>query len=50
MLLHLRSLCHFFLKQVVEKSVLDTNIEAKAFLEVIGKKMHSEGFREPDAN
>lgn len=33
-----------------KKSVLDTDIEAKAFLEVIGKKMHSEGFREPDTD
>jgi len=33
-----------------KKSVLDTEIEAKAFLEVMGKKMHSEGYREPEAD
>ncbi|KAK3729569.1 hypothetical protein QZH41_017182 [Actinostola sp. cb2023] len=33
--------------QLQQRSVLDTEIEAKAFLEVIGKEFHSEGFREP---
>lgn len=50
MLLYLRLLCYFFFKQVEEKSVLDINIEVKVFLEVIGKKMYSEGFRELDVN
>ena len=36
--------------QLEKKSVLDTEIEAKAFLEVMGKKMHSEGYREPEAD
>jgi len=37
-------------KQLEKKSVLDTEVEAKAFLEVMGKKMHSEGYREPDTD
>lgn len=37
----------FAFKQLEKKSVLDTEVEAKAFLEVMGKKIHSEGYREP---
>lgn len=36
--------------QLEKKSVLDTEVEAKAFLEVMGKKMHSEGYREPETD
>jgi len=36
--------------ELEKKSVLDTEIEAKAFLEVMGKKMHSEGYREPETD
>ncbi|XP_032232835.2 MTOR-associated protein MEAK7 [Nematostella vectensis] len=34
--------------QAREHSVLDTEVEAKAFLEITGKEMHSEGYREPE--
>ena len=37
-------------QQLGKKSVLDTEVEAKAFLEVMGKKMHSEGYREPETD
>ena len=37
-------------KQLEKKSVLDTEVEAKAFLEVMGKTIHSEGYREPDTD
>ena len=41
------ALIFFAFKQLEKKSVLDTEVEAKAFLEVMGKKIHSEGYREP---
>lgn len=46
---HRVKLFYFFFafKQLEKKSVLDTEVEAKAFLEVMGKKIHSEGYREP---
>ena len=45
---HRVKLFNFFaFKQLEKKSVLDTEVEAKAFLEVMGKKIHSEGYREP---
>ena len=36
----------WFCLQLREQSVLDTDVEAKAFLEITGKKMHSDGYRE----
>jgi hypothetical protein len=39
---------HLFHLQLRQRSVLDTEVEAKAFLEITGKQLHSEGFREPE--
>lgn len=36
--------------ELEKRSVLDTEVEAKAFLEVMGKTIHSEGYREPETD
>ena len=46
----IHSFIYILFCQLEKKSVLDTEVEAKAFLEVMGKKIHSEGYREPEAD
>lgn len=43
--LHLRKLCEN--GEAAARSVLDTNLENRAMLDIFGKERHSEGLREP---